>query len=151
MKFDLVPVKNAHDWLLIATRVQRASLLTACLWWTHNIRVICSLSLCVCVFLLFACNQRTQVIPPSEEWKTDLSDFFSKQGSNGKNMSNLSTPPKALENSDSSWSLKRKVSDVVNSRASLACRRNSSTIEGKHTCSEVWPKESSKQQKREGH
>lgn len=45
----------------------------------------------------------------------NLSDFFSKHGSNGKNMSSLSSPPKALESSDSSTSLNIKVSETVNS------------------------------------
>ena len=64
----------------------------------------------------------------------NLSHFFSKHGSNGKNMSSLSIPPKALESSDSNRSLKIKVSDTVNNRAAFAWRRNSSTMDGRHTC-----------------
>lgn len=45
---------------------------------------------------------------------TNLSHFFNKHGSNGKNISSLSSPPKSLEKSDSSKSSKMKVSDVVN-------------------------------------
>ena len=64
----------------------------------------------------------------------NLSDFFSKHGSNGKNMSNLSSPPKSLESSDSSRSLNIKVSDTVNRRAAFDCWRNSETTDGRHTC-----------------
>lgn len=50
-----------------------------------------------------------------------LSHFFNKQGSNGKNMSSLSNPPKLLEYSDSSKPLNIKVSDGVNKLATFAC------------------------------
>ena len=49
-------------------------------------------------------------------------------------MSSLSSPPKALESSDSSRSLNTKVSDTVNRRAAFDCWRNSETTDGRHTC-----------------
>jgi hypothetical protein len=65
---------------------------------------------------------------------THLSLSFNKQGSNGKNMSSLSIPPKALERSASNKSSKTNNSADMKSRAAFACLRNSSTTLGKHTC-----------------
>lgn len=64
-----------------------------------------------------------------------LLQFFNKQGSNGKNVSSLSKPPKARESSDSSRSSKMKASDTMNKPPALACLRNSETTDGRHTCS----------------
>lgn len=65
---------------------------------------------------------------------TYLSDFFSKHGSKGKNISSLSGPPKATEKSDSNMPLAARLSGRENNRADLASRRNSSTMDGRHTC-----------------
>lgn len=68
-----------------------------------------------------------------------LSDSFSKYGSKGKNISNLSTPPNAFEKSDSSKLSENRETDFLHKLAAFACLRNSWTIEGKQTCS--WAKE----------
>lgn len=80
-----------------------------------------------------AIHSKTNKVDPNAN-NAYLSLFLSKHGSNGKNMSSLSIPPKAFECSDSSESLKINSSDVENKLAASACWQNSSTIEGRHTC-----------------
>lgn len=66
----------------------------------------------------------------------NLLEFFSRQGSKGKNVSSLSNPPKARESSDSSRSSKMKESETMNRPPALACLRNSATTDGRHTYSQ---------------